>query len=144
VAVAGFRAPGDLASAIFECGYSTPTLHVLGKNDIIVIEERARTLTDVSNVKRIVEHDGGWHHATSIYRTLKHTLILISVGHFVPSKGSWRKFFNEFFKHPEQLDLVPAPSLGAPASCTATPIDSGVATPVPTDSPVERSYASPS
>ena len=59
VAVAGFRTPGELASTIFESGYSTPTLHVLGKNDIIVVEERARTLLDVSNVKRVVEHDGG-------------------------------------------------------------------------------------
>ncbi|EIN06596.1 hypothetical protein PUNSTDRAFT_54011 [Punctularia strigosozonata HHB-11173 SS5] len=117
VSVAGFLPRGDLPAAIFESGYSTPTLHVLGKNDIVVTEERARTLLELSLVKRVVEHDGG---------------------HFVPSKGPWRKFFAEYFKQPDQLNLVPAPGVGAPASGTATPVESSIVAPVPTDA-AERS-----
>jgi hypothetical protein len=39
--------------------YSTPTLHVIGRNDVIVIEERSKVLLEVSANKRVEEHDGG-------------------------------------------------------------------------------------
>lgn len=39
--------------------YSTPTLHVIGKNDIIVYEERSKALVEVSANRRVEEHDGG-------------------------------------------------------------------------------------
>ncbi|KAJ7507350.1 FSH1-domain-containing protein [Mycena galericulata] len=104
VAVSGFRLSGSTADAIFGTGYSTPTLHVIGRNDIIVVEERSRKLIQISTNARVEEHDGG---------------------HFVPSKGNWRKFLAAYLLDP--TDNVPSPSLtpSADNSGTATPIDSG-------------------
>lgn len=59
VSVAGFRPFGEFSDAIFLPSYSTPTVHVLGKTDVIVVEERARTLIDVSANARVEYHDGG-------------------------------------------------------------------------------------
>jgi len=61
IAVSGFVAPGPLASQVFASGYSTPTLHVVGRTDIIVTEERSNVLINVSRSKRIERHDGGMH-----------------------------------------------------------------------------------
>ena len=68
IAVAGFRPRSPLCNTIFLPSYSTPTLHVLGRNDIIVVEERSKTLLEVSSNKRVEWHDGGtcgivlvWH-----------------------------------------------------------------------------------
>ena len=57
--MSGFKVPGPLATAVFSDGYATPTLHVLGKNDILVVEERSRVLINVSTGKRVEEHEGG-------------------------------------------------------------------------------------
>jgi hypothetical protein len=57
--VSGFKVPGPLSNAIFGEGYATPTLHVLGRNDILVVEERSRVLINISTGKRVEEHDGG-------------------------------------------------------------------------------------
>jgi len=57
--VSGFKVPGPLSNAVFAEGYVTPTLHVLGKNDILVVEERSRVLINVSTGKRVEEHEGG-------------------------------------------------------------------------------------
>ncbi|PFH50467.1 hypothetical protein AMATHDRAFT_61053 [Amanita thiersii Skay4041] len=97
VAVSGFKPGGHICEPIFTPSYSTPTLHVIGKTDVVVVEERSRQLINVSENKRVVEHEGG---------------------HFVPSKASWRKFLCEYMKNPES-DL-PAP--GSSASGAATPI----------------------
>ncbi|CAL1711545.1 unnamed protein product [Somion occarium] len=102
VAVAGFKPIGPLSEAIFQSSYSTPTLHVLGRMDVIVVEERAKTLLDVSANKRVEWHDGG---------------------HFVPSKANWRAFFRDYLRNP--TGDVPSPG---PASNSQPP--SGVATPV--------------
>lgn len=59
VAVAGFRPRSSLCDAIFLPSFSTPTLHVLGRTDVIVVEERSKTLLDVSDNKRVEYHDGG-------------------------------------------------------------------------------------
>jgi Serine hydrolase (FSH1) len=59
VAVSGFKVAGSLSAAVFSQGYATPTLHVLGKNDVLVVEERSRVLINVSLGKRVEEHDGG-------------------------------------------------------------------------------------
>jgi hypothetical protein len=59
VAVSGFKVAGPFSAAIFSEGYTTPTLHVLGKNDILVVEERSQVLINVSMGKRVEEHDGG-------------------------------------------------------------------------------------
>lgn len=59
VSVSGFKVAGPISAAVFSEGYATPTLHVLGKNDIIVVEERSRILINISLGKRVEEHDGG-------------------------------------------------------------------------------------
>ncbi|KAI0919075.1 hypothetical protein AcW1_003453 [Taiwanofungus camphoratus] len=110
VAVAGFRPPSPLCNAILLPSYSTPTLHVLGKTDVIVVEERAKTLVEVSSNKRLEYHDGG---------------------HFVPSKANWRNFFRSYLRDP--LGNVPSPG---PVTASQTP--SGTSTPTATDSPALR------
>ncbi|KAG2055547.1 FSH1-domain-containing protein [Suillus hirtellus] len=85
VAVSGFKAPGSLSAEIFGTSYSTPTLHVLGRNDVIVIEERSKGLLDLSQNKRLEEHDGG---------------------HFVPSKANWREFLRNYLTNP--LGVIPS------------------------------------
>ena len=43
----------------FDPPYTTPTLHVIGKTDIIVVEERSMLLVEVSGNARVEEHEGG-------------------------------------------------------------------------------------
>ncbi len=59
VSVSGFKVAGPISAAVFSDGYATPTLHVLGKNDILVVEERSRVLINLSIGKRVEEHEGG-------------------------------------------------------------------------------------
>lgn len=87
VAVAGFRPRSSLCDTIFGSSYSTPTLHVLGKTDVIVVEERSKTLLEVSKNKRVEHHEGG---------------------HFVPSKANWRNFFRSYLRDP--LGDAPSPA----------------------------------
>jgi len=54
-----FKAPGSLSAGVFGTSYSTPTLHVIGKTDIIVVEERSKILLDLSQNKTLEEHGGG-------------------------------------------------------------------------------------
>ncbi|KAI0048832.1 FSH1-domain-containing protein [Auriscalpium vulgare] len=101
VAVSGFKPVGELAAAAFADGYGTPTLHVLGRNDVVVVEERSLTLVDVSKARRVEAHEGG---------------------HFVPSKASWRAFLKAYILAPGAD--VPGPGAAAtsqPASGTVTP-----------------------
>ncbi|KAJ7120956.1 serine hydrolase FSH [Mycena epipterygia] len=104
VAVSGFRLSGSsIPDTIFETDYSTPTLHIIGRNDIIVVEERSQKLIDISTNARVEKHDGG---------------------HFVPSKGNWRKFLAAYLLDP--TNNVPSPSLAASSadnSGTATPVN---------------------
>ncbi|KAJ6591185.1 FSH1-domain-containing protein [Mycena vulgaris] len=106
VAVSGFRLSGSIANTVFEAGdYSTPTLHIIGKTDVVVLEERSRQLVKISTNARVEEHDGG---------------------HFVPSKGNWRKFLAAYLLDP--TDNVPSPSLAASSannSGSVTPVSSG-------------------
>ena len=48
-----------ISNKIFGDSYETPTLHVIGKTDIVVIEERSRALLSVSRSVRLEEHAGG-------------------------------------------------------------------------------------
>ena len=59
VSVAGFRPAGSISDAIFLPSYATHTLHVLGRTDVIVVEERSKKLLDVSSNQRVEFHDGG-------------------------------------------------------------------------------------
>ncbi|KAG7442929.1 FSH1-domain-containing protein [Guyanagaster necrorhizus] len=104
ISVAGFKIADPLSDIVYNPTYATPTLHVLGRTDIIVTEERANGLLKVSANKRIEGHDGG---------------------HFVPSKTSWRKFLVAYLRDP--LGNVPSPS-----NISSTP-NSGTATPAATD-----------
>ncbi|KAK2463044.1 hypothetical protein APHAL10511_004699 [Amanita phalloides] len=96
IAISGYKPGGDICERIFTPSYATPTLHVLGKTDVVVVEERSRNLIAVSSKQRVEEHTGG---------------------HFVPSKGSWRKFLVEYMKNPG-ADI---PSPGSTVSAT-TPL----------------------
>ena len=44
---------------LFDPNFSTPILHILGRTDIIVVEERSKELLDISANKRVEWHDGG-------------------------------------------------------------------------------------
>jgi hypothetical protein len=59
VCVSGFVTPGPLASRVFDTPYTTPTLHVLGRTDVVVGAERSRPLLAVSACARVEEHAGG-------------------------------------------------------------------------------------
>ncbi|KAL1729508.1 serine hydrolase FSH [Schizophyllum commune] len=100
--VAGFKVRDPLFAETYGTGYSTPTLHVIGRNDVVVIPERSQTLVDVSLNGRLELHDGG---------------------HFVPSKGPWRKFLESYMRLGPAAE-IPSPSGNAdsaPGSGTATP-----------------------
>ncbi|EKM53368.1 uncharacterized protein PHACADRAFT_259693 [Phanerochaete carnosa HHB-10118-sp] len=103
IVAAGFRPRGELGDAIFLPSYSTQTLHILGRNDVIVVEERSKTLLDVSANKRVEWHDGG---------------------HFVPSKANWRNFLRDYMNDPGIH--IPSPggaAISQPASGAATPAE---------------------
>ncbi|RDX53785.1 hypothetical protein OH76DRAFT_1479564 [Lentinus brumalis] len=59
VAAAGFRPMSPLFDSILLPTYSTPTLHILGRTDVIVVEERSKQLLEVSTNKRVEWHHGG-------------------------------------------------------------------------------------
>ena len=69
VAAAGFRPRNPFCDAIFLPAFSTPTLHILGRTDVIVVEERSKTLLEVSANKRVEYHDGGAYEAAA-YRLM--------------------------------------------------------------------------
>ncbi|KAK7042307.1 FSH1 domain-containing protein [Favolaschia claudopus] len=97
VVVSGFKLADPIADTIYGTSFSTPTLHVIGRNDVVVSEERSRLLASISTNARIEEHDGG---------------------HFVPSKGNWRKFLAAYLKNPTGNVASPSNTSG-----TATPVD---------------------
>ncbi|KAK0207996.1 FSH1-domain-containing protein [Desarmillaria ectypa] len=101
VAISGLRIRDPLADVLFNPPYSTPTLHIIGKNDVIVSSARSQELMDVSGNKRIEEHDGG---------------------HFIPSKTPWRKFLAAYIRDPSADIPSPIVSESTPNSGTATPV----------------------
>ncbi|BGP12781.1 hypothetical protein JCM10213_007295 [Rhodosporidiobolus nylandii] len=95
---AGFFPLDPRTSAYFETKPKTPTLHVLGRGDTIVGEERSVPLTKAFENARVEWHDGGHH---------------------TPSKASWRNFlklyiqaFSETGEGAEQANALPSPSAG--------------------------------
>lgn len=86
---------------------SLPTLHVIGKNDVIVTEERSRTLVRECEDNRVEYHEGG---------------------HFIPSKANWRNFFNEYISSFKEGGLegdVPPPAANASAASSIVPTREG-------------------
>ncbi|KIK57431.1 hypothetical protein GYMLUDRAFT_247068 [Collybiopsis luxurians FD-317 M1] len=71
---------------------NTPTLYVVGRNDIVVPLERSHIFAQHSLYKRVEEHHGG---------------------HFIPMQTKWRQFFISFFMDP--FSDIPSPT---PASIT--------------------------
>ncbi|KIM64014.1 hypothetical protein SCLCIDRAFT_116295, partial [Scleroderma citrinum Foug A] len=100
VSVSGFKVSDPISNEIFRDSYETPTLHVIGKTDVIVVEERSRALLNVSTSARLEEHAGG---------------------HFVPSQTRWRSFWREYLRNPN--GDVPSPGHGS-SSGTTTPVTS--------------------
>jgi len=80
LAVSGFRAHGPIIDKLFATPYTTPTLHILGRTDVVVIEEKSKTLLDISANKRVEWHDGG---------------------HFVPTQPRWRAFMRNYLMKPD-------------------------------------------
>lgn len=77
VAVSGFRARDAKVQALFpNSGIQTPILHILGKADQIVDEERAQTLVYAAANSRVEYHESG---------------------HVIPSQAPWRNFLRDFF-----------------------------------------------
>ncbi|KAF5365328.1 hypothetical protein D9758_005415 [Tetrapyrgos nigripes] len=102
VAVSGFKIPVPLFTKIFSSGYSTPTLHVIGKADTMITEIWTKTLLDVSLSRRLETHDGG---------------------HFFPSDSNWSVFIAEYLRSGPNPD-IPSPSVikarqSAPSSAMA-------------------------
>ncbi|OAX42819.1 hypothetical protein K503DRAFT_862784 [Rhizopogon vinicolor AM-OR11-026] len=48
VCVSGFKLPGYPSTQIFGTSYSTPTLHILGRTDVVVIEEWSKALLNLA------------------------------------------------------------------------------------------------
>ncbi|TFK26329.1 hypothetical protein FA15DRAFT_667629 [Coprinopsis marcescibilis] len=105
VAVSGFKVEDPFCDPLWEKGFNTPTLHVIGKTDVVVVEERSHKLLEVSHTKRVEEHLGG---------------------HFVPSKGPWRKFLAAYLANPSGDHRSPEAGAVTPVSSY-----SGTVTPQP-------------
>jgi len=88
VSVAGYRPSGPIRTPLFTPSYSTPTLHVLGRTDVVVVEERSNQLIEVSANQRVEYHPGG---------------------HFVPSQKLWRDFFKAWMLDPSAEIPSPIP-----------------------------------
>ncbi|GAA6032756.1 hypothetical protein JCM8097_000776 [Rhodosporidiobolus ruineniae] len=95
---AGFFPLDPKTSAYFDKKPKTPTLHILGRGDTIVGEERSVPLTQAFEDARVEWHDGGHH---------------------TPSKASWRNFikayiacFAEGGAGVEGAKALPSPSAG--------------------------------
>ncbi|KAJ3798261.1 FSH1-domain-containing protein [Lentinula aff. detonsa] len=97
ISFAGYKPLDPLGAKLLTPNFKTPTLHVIGHNDIIVTPERAQSLIDASLNGRVEFHDGG---------------------HFVPSKTAWRKFLAEYIRNPS--GDVPGPNHKAPATNGST------------------------
>jgi predicted esterase len=76
ISVSGFRARDEKLQTLFPSGgIQTPVLHVLGKADQIVDEERAQTLVQVASQSRVEYHESG---------------------HVVPSQANFRNFYRDY------------------------------------------------
>ncbi|KAH9855499.1 FSH1-domain-containing protein [Lenzites betulinus] len=99
ITVAGYKPKSPQCDLIFKPTYSTPTLHIIGRNDIVIVEEDSLRLVAINTNHRVEYHDGG---------------------HFMPSKTSWRNFLKAYIQDP--LADIPSPSPKVASSGTATPL----------------------
>jgi len=96
VAVSGFRVLDPFCDPFYSPRYITPTLHVIGRTDVVVVEERSRQLIEVSETKRVEEHEGGMFCKSWMRNTLTNSYL----GHYVPAKVTWRKFLAAYMRDP--------------------------------------------
>ncbi|GJN91639.1 hypothetical protein Rhopal_004662-T1 [Rhodotorula paludigena] len=104
---AGFFPLDPRTSAYFDTKPKTPTLHILGKGDTIVGEERSVPLTQAFDGARVEWHEGGHH---------------------TPSKASWRKFIQAYIEAfgDGGGGVEAANSLASPSGSGAdTPVEGG-------------------
>jgi predicted esterase len=105
IAVGGFAPSSEIPDfkPYFPIPADVPVLHVIGRTDVVVSEERSRSLIEACENSRVEYHTGG---------------------HFTPSKASWRHFFNAYItatcKGENQDDIPPVASFGP--SGTSTPV----------------------
>lgn len=104
VSVAGYRPSGPIRTPLFTPSYSTPTLHILGRTDVVVVEERSNQLIEVSAKQRVEHHPGG---TFSVCLRRGYTEDRARQGHFVPSQKPWRDFFKAWMLDP--MAEVPSP-----------------------------------
>jgi hypothetical protein len=109
VSVAGYLPSGPIRTPLFTPSYFTPTLHVLGRTDVVVVEERSKQLLEVSAVKRVEYHPGGTF-AFVCARSETLTEGRMRVGHFVPASKPWREFFSAWMDDPTAKIPSPTPS----------------------------------
>ncbi|SGY34371.1 BQ5605_C002g01621 [Microbotryum silenes-dioicae] len=103
---AGFMPQDPTMAKLFDKPLHTPTVHVLGRADTIVSNDRSTPLAEAFVDARVEWHEGGHH---------------------TPSKASWRHFFKHYLElfgldgpGKEGIDSLPSPSFGT-SSGTATP-----------------------
>lgn len=143
---AGFFPLDPRAAGYFEKRKpTTPTLHVLGRGDTIVGEERSVPLTQAFEGARVEWHDGGASPETlslPLYRPCWAThvqsepwLTARLAGHHTPSKQSWRRFFQSYIEAfsatgggADAANALPSPTAAGGSggeSGTATPVEGG-------------------
>ena len=59
MSVAGYRPSGPIRTPLSTPSHSTPTLHILSRTDVVVVEERLNQLIEVSASQRVEYHLGG-------------------------------------------------------------------------------------
>lgn len=59
VAAAGFRPNSPLCDKILRSPFVTPTLHIVGRTDVVVAEERSKKLHELTLNRRVEYHYGG-------------------------------------------------------------------------------------
>ena len=109
VSVAGYRPSGPIRTPLFTPSYSTSTLHVLGRTDVVVVEERSNQLIDVSANQRIEYHPGGTFSTVRLCPAAIYTEGCARKGHFVPSQKPWRDFFRAWMIDPTAKIPSPVP-----------------------------------
>jgi len=79
ICVGAFIPLGSICETLFAAPFTTPFLHIYGRRDLIVLEERTKRIIDLNNSssKRVESHPGG---------------------HFVPNSPRWKKFFIDYLK----------------------------------------------
>lgn len=88
---------------------STPVLHVVGRNDIVVPMERSRIFVQHSRFNRVEEHNGG--EFRSLEQLTWSRLNFCLIGHFIPMQQKWAKFFISFLSNPFGNISSPTPPL---------------------------------